>query len=344
VSQTVPRPGPTPRDVPNVVRVTPELFLPAARRLVSQGNADVESAANRLVESAPRHEIDLTMCFVTVEPKAGRRGPVVRQACLGVRGAGRTAMMFISEPPRQGEDTQAAFEERRACIGAVCEALAAEHGGAVRIAQSLPEPEEDWSQRAFLASGFISVGTLRYLRREASERRGRHAPARDAAWPPGVTVEPLAPAGKPRADLTEAQQRVIVEALDSTYADTLDCPELCGLRETPDVLDSHRRTGQFDPSLWWVARLHGKPRGCMLLNRCPDQRTVELVYLGLAPELRGAGLGARLLSMGIERVRQGHPAWSVTCAVDERNTPAMRLYESLGFAAFGRRVALVRAL
>ena len=39
-----------------------------------------------------------------------------------------------------------------------------------------------------------------------------------------------------------------------------------------------------------VLRDQGAPAGCMLLNRCPEQRVVELVYIGLAPGLRGRGL------------------------------------------------------
>jgi ribosomal protein S18 acetylase RimI-like enzyme len=34
----------------------------------------------------------------------------------------------------------------------------------------------------------------------------------------------------------------------------------------------------------------------------------------------------------------------MTCAVDLRNEPALRLYERAGFRAFSRRVALVRVL
>ena len=39
-------------------------------------------------------------------------------------------------------------------------------------------------------------------------------------------------------------------ALDRSYVDTMDCPELCGMRATADILASHKATGEFDPSLW----------------------------------------------------------------------------------------------
>src|SRR6186997_1299624 len=61
----------------------------------------------------------------------------------------------------------------------------------------------------------------------------------------------------------------------------------------------------------------------MLLNRCPDHDSVELVYLGLSPELRGKRIGSALLQLGLSRLA-GSPADHVACAVDLRNAPARR--------------------
>jgi ribosomal protein S18 acetylase RimI-like enzyme len=66
------------------------------------------------------------------------------------------------------------------------------------------------------------------------------------------------------------------------------------------------------------------------------------VYLGLSPELRGRGLGRVMLCKGIDELQHRHPTWGMTLAVDHRNTPALRLYASLGFKPFGERVAMVR--
>jgi ribosomal protein S18 acetylase RimI-like enzyme len=145
------------------------------------------------------------------------------------------------------------------------------------------------------------------------------------------------------SDLDEAAtEDVLLEALNHSYIDTLDCPELCGLRETRDVLASHRDTGEFDPRTWWVLFLKGQARGCALFSNCPELHSAELVYLGLAPDLRGRGLGRLMLSKGLDELRQQHPTWAMTLAVDHRNGPALRLYASLGFKPFGERVALVR--
>ena len=125
--------------------------------------------------------------------------------------------------------------------------------------------------------------------------------------------------------------------------DTLDCPELCGLRRTDDVIASHLATGVFHPETWWLVFEDGEPEGCVLMSHCPEHDSVELVYLGLSPRLRRRGLGERLLRCAIARCAR-YSAASVTCAVDRRNAPAVALYERLGFRAFASRIALVRGL
>ncbi|MDX2131930.1 MAG: GNAT family N-acetyltransferase [Planctomycetota bacterium] len=329
---------------PRAVRVDRDLFMPAARRLVAQEGHDVEAAARRLVDSAPRHGIDLTRCFVVLDERPGPRGPLVRQACLAVPGSGRTAMFFLSEPHPRRPETPDDLGERVACLEAVCDHLEHALPERVRLAQALPEPDHAWALDAFRSASFVDVGTLAYLRAEA-DAPGAPSGTDQPVWPPGVRVDRLSDiGGSGTPSDRRAADEHLMRALEATYVDTLDCPELCGLRDLHDVLDSHRSTGTYDPSLWHLVWLDGRPEGALLLNRCPDQFSVELVYLGLSPALRRRGLGRRLLAMGMARVRRTHPAWAVTCAVDERNTPALRVYESLGFEVSARRCALVRRL
>ncbi|MFY7895229.1 MAG: hypothetical protein ACOVP8_03265, partial [Phycisphaerales bacterium] len=167
-----------------VVRGEPALALPIARRLVSQANPDIDDAARRLVASAPAHNISLANTFATVDhdgpPAVSAPGlPVisgaapgagslrVRQTCLAVLGAGRTAMMFISEPLRVGDwgGSELAFAERVHVVNACCDMLAREHANEVALAQALPDPDERYATRVFDAAGFRSVGTLKYMRR-----------------------------------------------------------------------------------------------------------------------------------------------------------------------------------
>lgn len=310
--------------------------MAAAERLVSQRLPDRTTAARRLISTAPSHGIDLSLVFVTTEPTA--HGTAVRQACLIVPGAGRTAMVFISEPPPGGDPDglEAAAQERAACISMACEHLGHARRGEVAIAQALPEPRDAWALSACAASGFTRVGTLIYLRRPLGSDTGLLKS--DAPAPSGLSIRPLGEVP------IEDRDRLMIDVLEQSYQGTLDCPELCGLRETKDILASHQATGEFDPSTWWIVFEGSTARGCVLLTRCPEQHSLELVYLGLSPHLRGKGAARWAMSQGVRASRKHASGWSLTCAVDERNTPARALYRSMGFEPFGERVALVRPL
>ena len=140
-----------------------------------------------------------------------------------------------------------------------------------------------------------------------------------------------------------ASREALARALERSYIDTLDCPELCGLRAIDDVIESHRATGHYDPALWWVVYRADQPEGALLLSPFPDQGSVELVYLGLGPSLRGRGLGKLLMVRAIDAARRSG-AMDMTCAVDMQNLRALRLYAGLGFRSIDRRVALVRSI
>lgn len=326
-------PVPHPPSTAAAVRLPESMHWAAARRLVSQQLPDRSAAATRLLTGAASHGIDFSLTWGTIG--AGAAGAdAVRQVCLAVLGAGRTAMLFVAEPPPGGDPggPAAGLAERAACIEEACRALPKLKPGAVMIAQALPEPRDGWAISAFREAGFIHVGDLSYMRRMGA----LPADPQPMVWPGDVRVVRVDELGD-RA----AQDAVLIAALDRSYIDTLDCPELCGLRETADILQSHRATGRWDPALWWVVMRSGAPEGCLLLNRGPDRGSAELVYLGLSPALRGHGLGAGLLKFGLARLGR---ASEVNCAVDERNQPAIRLYRRLGFSVFARRVALVRSL
>lgn len=324
-----------------MVRVDRDLFLPAARRLVTQEGGDVEAAARRLVDSAPRHGIDLTRCFVVLEPGGvPGKGAVVRQACLAVPGSGRTAMFFLSEPAGPRPEDARDHRERTACVEAACAHLRDALAARVRLAQALPEPEHDWAILALRGAGFTSVGTLAYMRAEPTDTPPREE---RSAWPAGVRVERFSDLGGAGTSVERRRaDALLAEALEASYVDTLDCPELCGLRETTDVMASHRATGRWEPCMWWLVLREGEPVGCVLLNPCPEIGSVELVYLGLSPLVRGVGLADALLRAAISAcaTRGGE----LTCAVDRRNQPACRLYARHGFRRFAERIALVRAL
>lgn len=261
-----------------------------------------------------------------------------RQCCLMVPGAGRTVMAFVSEPAGDWAPT-AAFEatgarDRAACITVAVNEFVKLKPGVAAVAQSLPSPEDAWATVPLLAAGFSSVGELEYMRLEPETRVAKRVVDGEGGW----TLRAL-------SEISFAERRAfMISLLEASYEKTLDCPELCGLRSTGDILDSHLATGAFDAKLWWIVETPAGPVGCVLMSACPEQRLVELVYLGLAEGARGRRWSADILSVAVSRVRERYRSWPITCAVDRRNTPALKLYERLGFSSFGRRLALVRGL
>ncbi|HVZ93375.1 MAG TPA: GNAT family N-acetyltransferase [Phycisphaerales bacterium] len=308
-----------------VVRVEEHQRQAGAARLVGGQGRDPEVAGKRFLTSAHMHGIDLTHFWGSVAGGVSAMGSggrvVFRQVCLAVPGSGRTAMFFTSGPRDSAEQDE---------LGAVIASAACDAGqSGVKLGQALLEPSERGAMEAFVAGGFQRLTTLVYLRRvlPSSEAGGARG------WPEGIEVSRWA----------SGDDAAVLRAMERSYEGTLDCPELCGMRETADVLASHKAAGKFDPSCWWVIRLGGEAAGVMLFNPSPELDSVELVYLGLAPELRGKGLAKQLMEKGLDELRGRREHW-LTCAVDVRNGSAWSLYARLGFSEFARREAFVKPL
>jgi len=295
----------------NVVRIPAELRAEAASRLAGDGAGSIE-AGRRLLQTAEAYGYDLNNLWGSQCPRSGR----VHQVCLVTPAPGRTGMVFTSKPGDGEQHHALAAVVRQAC----------EHTLGIVLAQALLEMEDVAAMTVMADAGFFRVGELLYLRRPWKQPSSQAKP-----WPADVRVRNWRTGDDP----------ALIHALERTYTDTQDCPELRGLRDTHDVLASHRATGRFDPRLWWLLWQGDEPVGAMLLNPCPDQNHTELVYLGLAPELRGRGLSTALLRLGLSSLASMKQR-TVTCAVDSRNAPARRLYERAGFGEFARRVAMVR--
>jgi len=311
----------------------------AAQRLVSAslpsgtGPATLAKAAEGFLEQAKRHDLDLSRLFHTT----GDDG-TSRQVCLAAPSPGRTAAVFVSGPG----DTDAVGDfgtqarERAAAIEACCRAASEEPGLPIHLLQALPDPGESWFCDALADAGFLRVGELSYMRRDIATREPK-TPLLAEALPEGVST-------RTARQLGAEADTVLCAALERTYIATLDCPKLCGLRDTPDVLDSHRKAGVHDSGAWHVLyTAEGDPEGCMLLNRVPEQDAVELVYIGLGPDLRGKGVAGVLLDEAV-RYASSVRAGRLTCAVDRANAPALRLYASRRFEPFASRAAFVRSL
>lgn len=303
--------------------------MAGAARLI--GGGAKPQAAKRMMSAAAVHGIDLSLMWGTVDRGPDGRPVRVREVCLGVPGAGKTVVLLLGEPLARADMGHA---ERVACIESACVGMATL--GTATLAQSLPDPAHAWAVGAFEDAGFTRVGELATMRRGVEPVTS----PLESAWPAGVEVRVVqGRQGRP----TDADRLLLIEALNRTYIDTLDCPELCGLRATSDVLDSHLSTGEWDPRLWWIVLWNGAPHGCLLFNRVPEQSTVELVYLGLSPELRGRGVGKLLVALGLSTALRA-AAVQVVCAVDLRNAPARKLYGRFGFREAGHRLAMVKPL
>lgn len=308
------------------------LIESAAERLVSVPARSRRAAAQQLIESAPAHGIDLSLIWGTVD--RSNTAPRVTQACLIVPTPGRTAMVYLSGP----DDAQGAPDHSTQHAHRVDSLLAAFHAidhdmaDCVALIQALVTPAEQWAAAACIEAGMKQIAELSY-QKLALPKEVPLVPE----LAPGVDLRPAGEIEQPGA------RAALARALEQSYIGTLDCPELCGLREIDDVIDSHHATGQHDPALWWVVYRNGQPEGALLLSPFPDLGAVELVYLGIGPSLRGSGLGSTLMARAIRAAIECGAA-EMTCAVDTQNLRALKLYRGLGFRSIDRRVALVRSV
>ena len=319
VSQTNPGQLHPPEDdgpADRIIRIEPPRQVEAVRRLVAVGSSSDPANAQRFMHYAKTNAIALNAMWSRID-----RDDRIVQTVLVVVNAGRTAMIFASHP-RSPQEVPS--------LGKLIDhAVSHLSDQDVDLAQLLLEPDESLECQAALAGGFSQLATLTYLQRAISKRSLPPA----AQFSDDVAVEAYA----------EHLYDDFLAAVLASYEDTLDCPKLFGLRKPADILAGHRATGKFDPSLWTLLRVQGEPSGVVLLNPFPDQRTVELVYLGLAPVVRGRGLGRELLRHAL-RLLPSRRERTVTLAVDENNAPALRIYREAGFRAELRRVALIRSL
>ena len=197
-----------------------------------------------------------------------------------------------------------------------------------RVAQALVDPSGPATAATDLVrGGLLATTTLTFLERPT--RR---------PFLPAFTARAMAPAFRWSAltSETEADFRAVLEA---TYRESLDMPELDGVRSLDDVMASHRASGRFDPAHWSVGHLDGEPEAAavLLLTEVPERPVWEVTYLGLTPPARGRGLGRAALLHATEQAHQAGVE-RIELAVDARNIPARRLYEAAGFVPFDRRI------
>ncbi len=156
----------------------------------------------------------------------------------------------------------------------------------------------------------------------------------------------LFPTATPRSELQFAasasdEPQRLGRLLLETYEQTLDCPQLNGLRESADILAGYAAQGQFSADRWFFVQQAGRDVGTLILTEYPDGETWELVYMGVVPAARGNGFGRQIVNFALAQAGVGG-AGRLVLAVDRANAPALAMYHAAGFVDWDRRTVYAR--
>ena len=138
------------------------------------------------------------------------------------------------------------------------------------------------------------------------------------------------------AAYNDEREALFLDTIRRTSEGTLDCPRLSALRSPQEILESHRRTGCFEPGVWFLAETDDGPVGVVLLSFMQVSGRFNLTFMGVVPECRGRGFGAQMLRYALRKIAETRPA-ALSLAVDVRNWPARRIYREAGFAETARK-------
>ncbi len=329
-------PHPAAAETPWLIeRVGPGERRPALGMLLRGRAGARDAGVDHFIRYSQRQGLDLDELWVLRDRDRPDR---LLAATMLIPAPGRSAMLFVSPG--------ASWPAAEPVCQLVQQMCRAQDAGRLRLIQALLEPDQQRTRQMLGEAGFIELATLIYMQRRTPPDTGRSAggaSARDGRGPREADV--LAPEDRHYRvyHWDEAHRRRFAAAIEASYERTLDCPALRGLRQIDDVIAGHQAAGVFRPQLWYALYDGPQPAAVMLINELPQADACELVYLGLAEAHRGRGLARRLLAHGLERV--AHLGRSrLMLAVDERNVPALRLYQGLEFAETGRKCAMIRAV
>lgn len=279
-----------------------------------------DAAVDHFLRFSADQRLDLRDLWIASEGGPGGR---MLGTVLLVPNHGCTAMLFVGQATGW-RDTSAVVR----LIQAVCDGPGRR---GVSVVQSLIDPGQVVEGQVLERAGLTRLAKLIYMHRPIEP--GEHRVPRPLS---------LGGCGSPRVvTYSESTHADFARAIEASYEKTLDCPGLVGLRRTADIIAGHKGTGRFDPENWLAYfDEDGQPIAVLLLAKVSHGGGHELVYLGVAHPYRGKGVGGRLMSYAIsEAARQG--GTRLYLAVDDRNDPAVRLYNAMGFRATTRKIAYV---
>jgi mycothiol synthase len=279
-----------------------------------------------VLDEARRGEIDLSGLWIARERTGRIIGALLTQPL-----AGKAAAVWAPE-------VMPSWRRPSLAAGLIKAALADLKARGFLLAQAvLDESAGSRAARDLKRGGMPPVTELLYLERDTSLALAKG----DSEFTQGESRD--GPCGSrtgaafewwPFEPALESEFRAVLQA---TYSGSLDMPELEGTRSLDDILESHRATGRFVAERWRLGRVPGKPDAAsvLLMSEVSGRDAWEVVYLGLTPPARGLGLGQDVLRHAIELA--GCHVSRLELAVDRRNIPAARLYQSTGFIARDRR-------
>ncbi len=191
--------------------------------------------------------------------------------------------------------------------------------------------------RLAASAGFERVRALWQMRRSLQARLGRPQLAE------GITIRTFV-VGQDEDEWTRLNSRAFARH-----------PEQGAW--TREDLDLREREPWFDPNGFFLAERDGKLVGFHWTKihgpgeAAPDRNHEgaphahepigEVYVVGVGPEARGTGLGRALTLVGLRYLRS-RGLFQVMLYVDESNTPAIGLYESLGFTHWDTDVMFAR--
>ncbi|MCU1635911.1 MAG: mycothiol synthase [Cryobacterium sp.] len=235
---------------------------------------------------------------------AARRTPIL------LREDGRVVGAAITAPDEL--DLVIAPEHRRR--GLATEALTTLLSGTGTHLSAWSHGDHPGARALAARYGFSAVRTLLQLRLDPLPDHSRPAPGTK----PLGRIDAFRPA-------TDDAEWVALNALVFSGH-----PEQGSL--THDDLAARRAEPWFDPGDFLIARdPSGRMMGYNWLKLDPGEPgTGEIYAIGVHPDAAGQGLGRRLMSAGLARLAE-NGCTAASLYVEADNTPAVRLYRSLGF-------------
>lgn len=247
----------------------------------------------------------------------GYSGGELVTGALGVECPGRLALVFV--PPGQGMVQYASLTVR--VLGAMEEVTRSRD---LTLLQALIDPADRQQAGVLAGAGYSLLAGLLYCRRSVRDAPPCHTGPSDLEF----VIYP------------QVGEAVFSPALSATYEGSLDCPGLSDLRTIEDVLAGHRGAGDYDPTLWSLAKSGSEVVGVLLLSQVPGRSCLEVVYMGVLPQFRGRQVADALLAHA-RTVCQRRGIHELILAVDSDNTPARAVYDRWNFETVALRDAWI---